>query len=406
MLNVQEFGWVPDCSSSDSKSVLEAAIAKAANDPHFGLPPWTKASEVEEIRGRTIVLFGVSEFTYTILYCVDRSRVIGVVDDFRPGETILDVPCISSAQFLQLHKSKDRVVCVNCARFGAGNLHFKGMARSVGADLLNFEQFARLFAPSGLDYRLQDHLPAIARNRERYFSLEQRLADDLSKETLRRVMLFHLTTCRDFYRAIERPYDTLYFRSGVFDPHAAERFVDCGASIGESISALLEISNLQIDRAWLFEPDRINVQTLQNVKSRLVAVAPELDERIELFPCAVGEGPGSATFRHVGGHGGNVVSQVAPTEYGQVHSVAVVALDDVIEGPTLIKMDVEGSELDALKGARETIAKARPRLCISAYHRANDLVELSEYVLSVRPDYRIGLRHHTSLRWDTCLYFY
>jgi FkbM family methyltransferase len=406
MLNVAEYGWAPAESDSDSSALLKAAMAKAADDPRFGLPAWSKGIDEAEVKSRPIVLLGVSEFTYTILYCIDRTRVLGIVDDFRPNEAIFDVPCISTQQFSQLYKTNQQILCVNCARFGRGNLHFKGVALSLNAPLLNFEQFARLCMPAGLDYRLSDHLPAIVSNASRYDALEARLTDDLSKETLRRILLFHLTTCRDFYRSIERPYDTLYFRSGIFDPSPMERFVDCGASIGESISTLLEITTFLIDRAWLFEPDRINVQTLQTVKGRLARFSPDLAERIDLLPFALGKGTGTVAFRHVGGHGGNVVTQFAPTEYGDVQSVPVVALDDVVDRPTLIKMDIEGSEMEALEGAQETIAAHRPRLCISAYHRPNDLVDIAELIQSIRPDYKVGLRHHTSLRWDTCLYFY
>jgi hypothetical protein len=86
--------------------------------------------------------------------------------------------------------------------------------------------------------------------------------------------------------------------------------------------------------------------------------------------------------------------------------VDVRAIDDIIDIPsTLIKMDIEGSELSALQGAREAIIKGKPVLTISAYHRATDLIDLPNYVESIAEDYRIGLRHHTEERWDTCLYF-
>ena len=45
-------------------------------------------------------------------------------------------------------------------------------------------------------------------------------------------------------------------------------------------------------------------------------------------------------------------------------------------------------------------------MALSAYHRATDLLDLSETALLLNPNYRVGLRHHTEERWDTCLYFY
>jgi hypothetical protein len=44
-------------------------------------------------------------------------------------------------------------------------------------------------------------------------------------------------------------------------------------------------------------------------------------------------------------------------------------------------------------------------MAISAYHRTTDLIDLPRFVDSLDSGYRIGLRHHTEERYDTCLYF-
>jgi hypothetical protein len=43
-----------------------------------------------------------------------------------------------------------------------------------------------------------------------------------------------------------------------------------------------------------------------------------------------------------------------------------------LERVDYIKMDIEGAEQRALQGARETLAKYRPRLSLSAYHVPSD----------------------------------
>ena len=69
-------------------------------------------------------------------------------------------------------------------------------------------------------------------------------------------------------------------------------------------------------------------------------------------------------------------------------------------------MDVEGAENLAIEGAKETILKYKPKMCIAAYHRAYDLLELPEKVLSIRDDYKVYLRHFPYLpAWDTNYYF-
>ena len=89
-------------------------------------------------------------------------------------------------------------------------------------------------------------------------------------------------------------------------------------------------------------------------------------------------------------------------------AVSLTAIDNVVkdERVTFIKMDVEGSELKSLMGARNTIIKNHPRLAICAYHKPEDLYELPEYILSLVPEYKLLLRHYCSREWETVLYAY
>jgi len=404
MLSQERYGWEPRGAARDTCALLANAIEAASSDPLFGLPTWAR-DLAGEARSRKLVIFGYNEFSSVFFKTFGTERILNFVADDRVGTQAKGVDCISSEQFVERYKGRRDVVAINCARFDAGVRHFEQLALRAGVDILNPEQGHRALRPPELDYRLADHLPTIVANAARYAQLEARLADEYSKETLRRVMLFHLTTDKEFFRHVERPYDTLYFRSGLFDVSPAEQFVDCGASIGESITGLLGITGYQCERAWLFEPDRFNVETLNKLLARLAQLPTGVASRISLHAQAVGEHSGKVPFAHLGGHGGFVLPQAR--EGAVDEPVDLVRLDDIVDGvPTLIKMDIEGSELGALKGAEALIKAHKPRLAVSAYHRATDLIDISEYVLSLRPDYQVGLRHHTVVRWDTCLYFY
>lgn len=407
MLTSNEHGWVPSSQNLGLREMFGEAVAAAERDPLFGLPEWVRGEDPDELRTRPLVLMGVNEFTHGLLACLPEGKAIALVDDHQRGLRVGGVECISSPDYEERYRGGRSVLSVDCARYGAATLHFLALARRARTQVLNFEQAVRLLKPPGLDYRLADHLPSIVAGAAALRGLESRLEDPLSKDTLHAVLLYHLTTCRELIRGIERPYHTLYFRSGVFEPRRNERFVDCGASIGESISGLLEVTRYDIGRAWLIEPDRKNLQTLQALIDRLGRAVPGIEKRLTLVPAAVGSGQGRVAFRHVGGHGGNVVAAPAASATADVAEVEITTIDAVVdEPPTFIKMDVEGFELEALKGAATSIVEHRPRLCVSAYHRPGDLVELSRYVLGLRPDYRMHLRHHTTLRWDTCLYFH
>jgi hypothetical protein len=69
-----------------------------------------------------------------------------------------------------------------------------------------------------------------------------------------------------------------------------------------------------------------------------------------------------------------------------------------------IKMDVEGAEVEALRGAENTIRKFRPKLAISVYHSISDFVDVFELISSLNLGYRFYLGHYTIHWYETILF--
>jgi hypothetical protein len=69
-----------------------------------------------------------------------------------------------------------------------------------------------------------------------------------------------------------------------------------------------------------------------------------------------------------------------------------------------VKMDIEGAELDALAGARALLARQRPRLAISVYHRPEHLWEIPRAILAAQPGYRLFFGHHMPVKWESVIY--
>ena len=74
------------------------------------------------------------------------------------------------------------------------------------------------------------------------------------------------------------------------------------------------------------------------------------------------------------------------------------------EDVTFIKMDIEGAERDALTGAAELIRRCRPELAICVYHAISDLWEIPLMIHDIEPSYRLYMRHHTPLIYETVCY--
>ena len=87
-------------------------------------------------------------------------------------------------------------------------------------------------------------------------------------------------------------------------------------------------------------------------------------------------------------------------------TVDVETIDNVVDSKrvTFIKMDIEGSELSALRGAETTISKSKPKLAICVYHKPEDLISIPQYINSIVPEYKFFLRHHQFISWETVLY--
>ena len=93
------------------------------------------------------------------------------------------------------------------------------------------------------------------------------------------------------------------------------------------------------------------------------------------------------------------------SEQANENMIKVVKLDSIVKDRvTFIKMDIEGAELEALKGCREIIKRDRPKLAISIYHKKEDMIELPKYIKELVPEYKLYLRHYTNCTAETVLY--
>lgn len=87
--------------------------------------------------------------------------------------------------------------------------------------------------------------------------------------------------------------------------------------------------------------------------------------------------------------------------------IKMMKLDTMLHGGdiTYIKYDVEGSEIQAIEGSRETIVRCHPKLNVALYHRNEDMFMIPLKIYEMNKKYRMFMRHHPYVPdWDTNLY--
>lgn len=74
--------------------------------------------------------------------------------------------------------------------------------------------------------------------------------------------------------------------------------------------------------------------------------------------------------------------------------VAAISLDEFLgeERIDVLKMDIEGAEMEAIEGAAKTLARQRPRVSVAVYHDVPNAKLVSELLTKIQPGYHVEHR--------------
>ncbi len=158
-------------------------------------------------------------------------------------------------------------------------------------------------------------------------------------------------------------------------------FLDCGGYIGDS--ALIFEREFNPRKIYSFEPDPSNYNLfLENIKSKNLK---------KVIPIREGVGEKTCVLKY---H--TLGRQSFASESGNAE-MKVVSIDDFVSERNLsvglIKIDVEGIELDVLKGAKKTIKEFKPVLLIGIYHNPEEFFGTKKYIENLIPDYKFKIKH-------------
>ncbi|MDB3085882.1 FkbM family methyltransferase [Clostridioides difficile] len=343
-------------------------------------------SKIEEIKNKTIYLYGAGNagrLTHGILnkYDIDIKGFIDINAKKINNHMVKPVFSMDEIEF------NDNTLIIVC----------------VSSDKIQFDSIVSYINSFGVKDIMYFHicnlLLNIIKNKNLECDIEKIMTvldffeDDESKEVYSH--FFHLITSLD-YNDIMTPTEQMqYFLNDVSLSKGYNRFIDCGSFDGDTCKMLKKEKGI-IEALVCFEPEPSNLVNLLKYLNN-----NKVSENQIVFPCGVHNKTKMIRFSS-GCKSSSYVSSDGDTY------IQCVAIDDVIKDfkPTFIKMDIEGSEYDALLGAEETIRKYTPDLAISVYHNVEHIYDIPLLIKSFNKNYKFYLRSHALFGAETVLYAY
>lgn len=272
--------------------------------------------------------------------------------------------------------------------------HLLEIASNAGFNelLMPWDTYTQFRSELGWRYWLSPRETIIS-NLERIGHVAEHLADNISRYTLYRLCAFRLG--QDLHYSSFQSPENQYFNSLTLPPlqNKPIKYLDCGAYNGDTYIDFVTQPGIRCHQAFLMEPDPENyaslVRNVSSIQAEAICLPLAAADKNEMLTFSSGQGEGSTLG----------------TETGDIR-ISAVALDDVLSQTRvdLIKLDVEGSEVQALKGAAQLIKRSRPILAISIYHKPQDLWEIPELLIAMCTDYTFHIRQHSCNSFDCVLY--
>jgi len=360
----------------------------------------------EELCARKIVIYGdgnsrhvFQSFVLNKINESNRPEIILVVDRKYSIEalTVDGLPATNPNKFMSagdLTKNFPVVVCIGStadSKDVIDNLRATGFNRVYS--MYEFESFHCAYGSQ--DY--EEVLEEINGRSTELNLIKDILSDDLS------VLVFNQYFDTFRFRKIPTIFcspkndEQLGLEIGFFESLNKTNVLSCGAYTGDSVIRMLDNISGEPESIVLIEPSidsyEIMLKNLSNVRvsSKLIALPIGLSDEVQQIEFA----------------GFGVTYKAEKNSKTPVSNRALfLPLDGLFSNFnfTHLLIDVEGNELKFLEGAKNIIRKYKPRICISAYHRPLDILDLAQSILRLNNDYKLFLRNYSGVNTDTLLY--
>lgn len=353
---------------------------------------------------RPVVLHGAGGLGIRMLSAMraDGADAVAFSDNglARQGTTIEGLPVLSPADAVRRFPDAIFVITI----WGANSAHRQSHSREQltrlgAAEVCSFPVLAWHHHRGALPHYLVDLPDGPLYEADRVRAAFETFADEASRQEFVDQVRLRVTGSYDHLRSPVKHRQ--YFPDDVIAWRAGEVVVDGGAYDGDSLRSWIDWRGADFARWIAVEPDPGN---LARFRATVEAQATDVAPRVITHEVALGTKRGELTFSATGTAGATTAqdhARGAPTV-----TVQVAPLDELVadEPVSLIKLDIEGGELEALIGATDTVRRTRPVLAICAYHRQDHLWEVPLLCRELLPDSRLVLRPHNEEGWDLVCY--
>lgn len=207
------------------------------------------------------------------------------------------------------------------------------------------------------------------------------LADDISRAYYVQFLVWRKLRIELLFDGLKINKDNRFFIPEITGAlRESEVFVDCGAHKGSVAEKFLRTVNNKYKAIYAIEPDYANFEILE---TRLRDIP-----NTKTIKCALSDKNGEERFYQ----GFDFASKLSKNGNDLVKTVT---LDSLNIPATFIKMHLEGGELNALKGAVNTIQKYRPILAVTIYHNSDGAFEIPLFLIDNAKNYKYHMRLHS-----------
>ena len=335
------------------------------------------------------VLFGYSG---AVSFICENLKKIGITiqyiidnDEHKQGLFFNEIPIIS---FEQLIETKKRYVIIITAYNPKFITEIKKQVTS--SNIYSKVDFVECFYPIGIQSKNEIMANIVSINKVYHL-----LSDQKSKEVYTAKINYIIT--KNSYLLKNLVNVDQYFDMNILGSIESGAMIDGGSFDGEDAIKMSKINKTA--PVFCFEIDSVNCEKIQKRIAK--------HNNIKLVHAGLFVKTTTLMMtKNSGSKGAHLFDANTNQNDEYVHDINVIAIDDFFEKQkvSFIKMDIEGSEYDAILGARKIIKRDHPKLAICIYHSIEDHWQIPLLVKHLYPNYNIYIRHYHDLGIETVMY--